>query len=73
MNKSFDIEKKLNNIWVSSNLKKINSLLGREDNSQGYPLPGKEGISYKDASPEIKEEIYKILKLDQDEWEKDMR
>lgn len=35
---------------------------GRKDNADGYPMPGHEGIKYKDASTDVKKKIVSAIK-----------
>lgn len=59
-----DVDFMLGNLFSNANVEKVNALLGREDNDEGYPLPGKAGIDYKDASPRVKQKILNIIKQD---------
>lgn len=57
-----DVEYMINQIDTDKHWDKIKTLLGREDNADGYPLPGKEGIKYKDASTDVKKKIINVIK-----------
>jgi hypothetical protein len=57
----------INNIFNDKYMQRIFKLLGREDNSEGYPLPGKEGIDYADASEAVKKSILQLIKQDASE------
>ena len=57
-----DVNYLVNQVDDVSVIKKLNDLLGRVDNKEGYPIKGKEGIKYKDASPDVKKKFVGILK-----------
>ena len=57
-----DVEYMMNQIDDYDTIDKIHTLLGRKDNADGYPLPGHEGIKYKDASTDVKKKIVSAIK-----------
>lgn len=58
----------INNVFYDKYVQKIIKLLGREDNADGYPLRGKEGIDYEDASDSVKKSIINLIKQDNAEF-----